>query len=118
MAKVYAAPAGYEPPEPDFKNYNPEAEQRKERAYIERLSKWCKENCPPSGKGDLVGEVIATGRGDGYAFYMICQQKPLHLIHVEIGDCWRADPIWERGLGTRDARALVERRKNPLFGSS
>ena len=65
----------------------------------------------------MAGEIITTGVADGYAYYMVFGEKPLTLIHMPIGDAWRAGAIWERGLRIADARQMpkVERENNKFI---
>jgi hypothetical protein len=107
MAKVYAPPQDMPPPEPDFKSYDFDKEQRREEAWMRKLA----ERLRAANDGELVGEVIMTPRGDGHAQYMISSHKPFSIVHLPLGDCWRADHIWERGLRLSDARAMVKRKK-------
>jgi hypothetical protein len=116
MAKIYAAPTEIPVPEPDYKNYKHEVESRRQEDYLKALAAYLRENY----EGDLVGEEIYTPRADGYARYMIMSHKPFALVHIALGDRWRADPVWERGLRLSDARKMVERDKSmsKLFGRS
>lgn len=112
MAKVYNPPEGFDPPQPDYENYDFEKQLQAEEAWIAKLAEWCK----AGDKGDTVGEVIRHGVGDGYAQYMVCTEKPLTLIHLAIGDAWSAGAVWERGIRLADVRRMVANNRNPLFG--
>ena len=107
MAKVCRPPEGFDPPEPDYKNYDFDKEQKLEEEYLKRLSTWCKEH----GSGELAGETIRSGVADGYALYMVVTERPLQLIHITLGDAYSMGPVWERGLRISDVRQMVEREK-------
>jgi hypothetical protein len=106
MAKVFAAPE----PAPDlmtalgqtrdWKEYD-----RQEQAYIERMQTLARERTP---NDPLVGEVVRFGYADGYAQYVVWSTKPLHLIHLAVGDAWDL-PDWQtRGLRLADVKDAVE----------
>lgn len=114
MAKIYGLPEGFEAPKIEYKKYDREKEEAKEEEFLKRLSLHLRGR----HKGDIVGEEISTPYADGYARYMVESEKPFALVHLPLGDAWRADSIWERGLRLADARKMVERNRNPLFGNS
>ena len=95
MAKIFAAPSAIKLPDANSKNF-----ELAEEKYLKDLATWCRERY----SGPLVGEVIRTPFADGEAAYMILRQKPFCLLHLELGDGWRADEIWERGISLSDAR--------------
>lgn len=104
MAKVYAAPAGFETP-----NIGVGADwQAEEARYIERLATEARRHAANNG---LVGEVVRFHVADGYAQYLVWSTSPLQLIHLELGDCWQIPEAHARGLNLSDIRALVERDK-------
>lgn len=117
MAKIYTTPKEVPLPVSDYENYDSDAEQKKEDAFLEKLRSWLRENSPENDP--LIGEIVMVGRGDGYAQYMMCGIKPFAMMHLPLGDAWRGDPVWERGLRITDARKQIQRRKLPSpFGSS
>lgn len=120
MARIFAPPAGMDPPQYDSKKTDWREHAAAEEQWVKDLARWCVDNCPPGKGGDLVGKEVMTGRGDGYARYLVCQQKPLHLIHLPIGDCWRAEEPWERGLRVSDVREMIDREEGlrKLFSGS
>jgi len=113
MATVYALPKELPWAEPDYKNYDSCAEQAREDAYAKKLAEWCKAR----KKGAAVGEIIMWGVADGYAQYMVVNEKPLQLFHLPFGDAYSAGAVWERGLRIADVRQMVEWNRNPLFGA-
>lgn len=115
MAMISAPPAHLPVPQTDYKNYDYKAEEAKEEAWVESLRDWCRQN----HQGDLVGEEIREGRGDGYARYMVMRHKPFTLIHLPLGDAWSAGAIWERGVTLSDVRSMVnlDRELRKLFTS-
>lgn len=100
MAKIYKAPEEFQPPVLDYKRYDAPKARKAEDAYLKRLSAWCKERYA----GELVGKILQVSIDDGYAIYMVMRQKPFCLIHIQLGNSWRADEIWERGITLADAR--------------
>jgi hypothetical protein len=111
MATVYALPKELPWAEPDYKNYDYRAEQAREDEYTKKLQEWCKAR----NKGNTVGEIIMWGVADGYAQYMVVNEKPLQLFHLPFGDAYSAGAVWERGLRITDVRRMVANKRNPLF---
>jgi hypothetical protein len=107
MATVYNPPDELPWVEPDYKNYDYRAEQKREAEYTEKLKEWLRARYT----GDLVGEIIRTSVADGYAQYMIEKHRPFALIHLPFGDKYSAGKIWEKGCTLKDAREMVERSK-------
>jgi hypothetical protein len=64
---------------------------------------------PLRKKGGICGEEIAFQIADGYARYLVKCERPLTLIHIDIGDGYQADPILIRGLRLKDCQAMIER---------
>lgn len=104
MAKVYKAPLGFEVPE-----IHPTSDwQQQEARYVESLATEARRHSANNG---LVGEVVRFHVVDGYAQYMVWSTKPLELIHLELGDCWKIPEAHARGLNLTDIRNMVERDK-------
>ena len=59
---------------------------------------------------ELVGEILSWPRADGYAQYMIINEKPFTIAHLNIGDAWHVEGALIRGLRLEEARQMVERR--------
>jgi hypothetical protein len=118
MAKIYKAPEGYDPPEIDWKNLNIEAHNKREQEYIERLREWCKKRATGHKDDDLLGVILSFGVADGAAQYMVCgvHKRYLEVIHLELGDAWRAHRLIEQGMDKHEARLQMKRRG--LFGNS
>ena len=92
---------------PDFKiDYSaPYQEQLElEEKWLEKV----KEGYRKLAKGDLVGEEVRFPIADGYARYMVTKQRPLTVVHLEVGDAWQAHGPTIRGLNLADVRARVE----------
>ena len=84
--KVYTAPAGITLT-PDYRNYNRDAEQKKEDTYKAAIKAWLVEN---GYTGPLTGEVASFGVADGYAQYMLGDKaRGGILIHLDIGDAYQ-----------------------------
>lgn len=85
--KVYACPAGYEEPKPDYRNYDHKKEAAAEVAHQERL----KQHLIESGyTGRYTGGIVSFGVADGAALYMLADGNgtygPSFLIHLAYGD--------------------------------
>ncbi|TXH16603.1 MAG: hypothetical protein E6R03_05245 [Hyphomicrobiaceae bacterium] len=102
MAKIYALPEGMKVPDPDYSKPWTEIMAAEEK-FLDELREVLRKRCPDK----LVGAQVHTPRGDGHAVYMVAREKPLELVHVPIGDAWRADPVWERGLRLSDVKRMV-----------
>lgn len=118
MAKVYKAPKGYEPPEfiaaKSWKEH-----QKHEQEYIERLREWCRTRPQRAVEKDrdLLGTILSFPVADGYAQYMVCGvDRVMEVIHLEIGDAWRAHSLIEKGMDKHEARQHKKREDNPIFG--
>lgn len=81
--KVYAAPEGITLT-PDYRNYDRDAERKKEEAYKEAIKAWLIEN---GYNGPNTGGIASFGVADGYAQYMFGEKgRSGILIHLDIGD--------------------------------
>ena len=79
-----------------------------EKAAIEKIRDYAKEN----GIGKTVGEEIKFPVADNYARYMVANENPLELIHLEIGDGYSIPEAHMRGLNLTDVRGEVERERS------
>ncbi len=117
-ADVYDPPEGFDPPSFEDDEVDGKFDINKmignEQAYITRLREWLGKN---GYDGELAGEEVRWGRGDGYARYLVLSLRPLRLMHLPVGDAWRMDPIFERGLTAKDIRQKVtaQRKMTELF---
>jgi hypothetical protein len=106
MAKVYAAPKGFEAPDigyvtrPDWREF--------EQAYIDRMAEAARAQ---PGAGPLVGQVLRIPYADGAAQYLVWSEKPLELIWLELGDAWSVPDYQTRGLRLADVAAMIGRRR-------
>jgi hypothetical protein len=110
MAKVFAPPAGFDPPGiGDYMTdgrYDREKCERLEREFIERLTVEAK---AAGGTGALVGSVLRFPTADSYAQYLVWSERPLTLVHLPLGDGWSIPAAHARGLRISDVRDMVER---------
>ena len=104
MARIFQAPDELPVPEPDYKNYDHEKEMARESKYLEDLKALLRSR----DTGALVGEVVKTPQADSYACYMIASHRPFAMVHLPLGDAWRAPEPWERGMRLKDAKALID----------
>ena len=111
MAKVYATPEGFDPP--DFAasivdgRYNMAKDDEIHADYIERLAEYCRS----VNSGDLVGEVVRFPIADGCATYMVWAHRPFALLHLPIHDAWSIPEAHARGLRLSDIRDEIKRSK-------
>jgi hypothetical protein len=111
-AKVYAPPEGVEVPGWDEfmrdGKFSIEVMTERESRYLAELAAWLKTH---GYAGELAGEVVRWGHADGCAQYMVMRLRPLMLIHLPLGDAYRKDAIFERGLTAADIREQVSRKR-------
>ena len=69
-------------------------------------------------KGEIKGALLSWSVGDGHAFYLVSDDKPVTLTPVHQGDNYQVDPALIRGLRKADVVQLVEQVKSrqALFG--
>lgn len=60
---------------------------------------------------EIVSGLIRWGRGDGYALYRVCKDKPLTLEHVPFGDAWTVEAALIRGLNRQDVLEMLGMRR-------
>jgi len=92
---------------PDFKiDYSaPYQEQLElEEKWLEKV----KEGYRKLAKGDLIGEEVRFQIADGYARYMVIKQRPLTVVHLDVGDGYQAHGPTIHGLRLGDVEAQVE----------
>ena len=104
MGKVYAPPREIGDV-PNLSRQPFSTYQTEEKAYVEKVQKWAREN----GQGDLAGEEVFFPFADGYARYVVLKTRPVRLIHLPIGDAW-SYPYIER-LTEKDIRERVRQKK-------
>jgi hypothetical protein len=62
-------------------------------------------------EGQIVGAVLRWPRADGFAFYIVTNDKPLTLQHLPCGDRWQVENALIRGLTKKDVLAMVRQAK-------
>lgn len=91
--KVYCSPEHIKLEEPNYRNYDREAEEKKEEAYKAAIKAWMLEE---GYNGPHTGGIARFGVGDGYAQYMLADKgRGSFMIHLAIGDAWKF-PFIER----------------------
>jgi hypothetical protein len=89
--KVYACPDECQFPEPDYSNYNPDNERKREEEHQLKLKQWLAD---AGYTGPYTGEIYSTPRADGYANYMIGDKgRSGILIHLPYGDGWDSPDV-------------------------
>lgn len=53
-------------------------------------------------KGEIKGIVVRFPVADGYAHYLVVNDKPLTLQHIPFCDAWQVEPALIRGLRKQD----------------
>jgi len=113
-AVIYGTPT--ELPEPEWPEYKVDGRFSIDRMnelndkFLADLRAWL---TSAGYTGELTGEVVRWVRGDGYASYMVMSLRPLRLMHIPLGDAWRMDAIFERGLTAADIRTNIARIQVP-----
>ena len=71
--------------------------------WLDRLELELKQKSP----GEFVGRVLKWQRADGYARYVVVEQRPiLKVAHLNVGDGWEVEPPLIRGLNIDDVSAM------------
>ena len=60
----------------------------------------------------IVGALIKFPYADGFAYYIVSQDKPITVQHVPYGDAWQADPVTIRGIDKSTVVEQLNRTKN------
>lgn len=79
-----------------------------ERAYIDKVGEICRK----ANLGSTVGEALSWPFADGAAIYVVYSERPLILVHLEIGDAYRLPPSYERGINFAEVEAQVADRRD------
>jgi hypothetical protein len=110
MAQIFRPPKGFDLPKMEtyvkksgfkYDQYEKDCE-----AVIARLKQALKDSqtCPEAG------EEIRFPVGDGYARYLVYSLKPVHLIHLDVGDAYHMR--YANRLTASDVRAEIKKQKN------
>ncbi len=59
--------------------------------------------------GEINGYVCKWQRADGYAYYIVSNERPLTLQHVACGDSWQVEGALIRGLRRSDILEMQQR---------
>lgn len=59
-------------------------------------------------KGKFKGFVLRFPRGDGYAVYLVTNEKPLTVAWIPWSDAWRVEGALIRGLDLADVKLQQE----------
>lgn len=87
--KIYSVPDAVPTPQPNYRDYNRDVEDAKERAHMEALKKHL---IGMGFKGKNTGRIYRAQVADGYAQYMVADAgnaKQSALIHLEYGDAYQ-----------------------------
>lgn len=112
MAQIFSPPNGFDLPkietytEKGIDQYLKDCE-----IVIAHLKQALKDSqtCPEAG------EEIRFQVGDGHARYLVVSLKPVHLVHLDVGDDWHFQ--YAHRLTASDVRAEINKMKslNKLF---
>lgn len=73
--------------------------------WLDRLELELKRKSP----GEFVGRVLRWQRCDGYAEYVVVEQRPvLKIAHLDAGDGYAVEPALIRGLNVEDVSAMCK----------
>jgi len=78
-----------------------------EASYDRQIAAWARNFSRGTG-GDMVGKTIRFLVADGHAEYMVSDQEPLTLVHVNAFDGYEAHPLLIHNLNEDDVRAMIE----------
>jgi len=111
--KIFQCPNEIPFPEPDYKNYDPDKEQAREKKHQEFLLNWLLKN---GFTGEMTGEIFRSPMADGYALYMFADGgEETCLIHLPYGDAWH-----DKNVEFLSVKEVIRKIKNlhnhSLFG--
>ncbi len=88
--KVYSTPVPFV--DPDYTNYDSDAEQRREAEHQDCVAAWLRANGWP---GPRTGQLLHEPMGDGYATHMYGDAAGAKacLIHLPYGDAWQSGNV-------------------------
>jgi hypothetical protein len=78
------------------------------RAY-EAAIKATRRTLRRKSRGAWVGALISWQVADGYATYIVVQEQPLQVAHIDYCDGYTVDPIMIRGLQLSDIEERCEK---------
>lgn len=112
--KIYAGIESIEKPETDYKNYNYELEEKREQEYVKKVVKYAKLR----HTGNYVGKELQMSVADGYARYIVISEKPMALVHLDLGDGY--DHPYIHRLTAKDVKDEIDRseRLGKIFADS
>lgn len=115
--KIYSCPDEVAFAEPDYANYDTNAEQARQDAHTAELKAWMAANGWP---GPRTGEILREPHADGYALYMYgdVEGRGACLIHLPYGDAWNSPNV--EHLPRKEILARLDRGKamTALFGGA
>lgn len=57
--------------------------------------------------GEITGAILRWQRADGYAWYLVINDEPLTLQHVDLFDGYTVEPALIRGLDRSDVERMI-----------
>ena len=88
--KIFSLPETLPAPTPDYRNYDPKAEQARENAHRAAL----KAHLIALGyTGKHTGAIYSQQIADGYALYMLADGRGGGLIHLPYGDGYQCPNV-------------------------
>ena len=109
MAQIFRPPKEFDLPKMETyvkkRGFNYDQYEKDCEAIIARLKQALKDSqtCPEAG------EEIRFQVGDGYARYLVVSLKPVHLVHLDVGDAYQMQ--YANRLTASDVRAQIKRQK-------
>lgn len=90
--KVYSIPDEVPFTEPDYLNYDVDAERKREEAHQEALRVWIREN---GFDGPDSGKILSMPHADGYARYMLAEGQGRRdcLLHLPYADAYNSPDV-------------------------
>ncbi len=106
--KVCAPPDEVPWSEPDYANYDPAKEARREEEHRIALKEWL---IKAGYDGKYTGEILSEPMADGYANYMMADKgRSSFLVHLPYGDAWDSRNV--EFLPRAEVIKRIERKKN------
>lgn len=88
--KIVSIPDQVAYAQPDWTNYDMDAERAREEGHQETLKEWLRGN---GWAGPRTGQVLQEPHADGHARYMYADGAKPVLVHLPYGDAWHSPNV-------------------------
>jgi hypothetical protein len=104
--KVFSCPDAVPFAEPDYRSYDSDREEEREKQHLADLTAWLRAN---GWAGPRTGETLNLQIADGFARYMLADGQFPALVHLPYGDGY-SSPL-ASALRYDEVAELVDREK-------